>query len=35
MEKEKKERIRIICVKAPRWTVPILKLIYRNKNKEE
>ncbi len=29
MEKEKKSNIRIICIKAPRWTVPFLKWFYK------
>jgi hypothetical protein len=31
MEKEKKQsNIKIICVKAPKWTVPFLKMFYKN-----
>lgn len=33
MEKEKKQNYRIICVKAPRWSVPFLKMFYKDKSK--
>lgn len=29
MEKEKKSNIRIICIKAPRWSVPFFKMFYK------
>ena len=29
MEKEKKSNIRIICIKAPKWAVPFLKIFYK------
>jgi len=29
MEKEKKSNIRIICVKAPKWSVPFIKMFYK------
>lgn len=34
MEKEKNQNnIKIICIKAPKWTVPFFKLFYKkNKN---
>lgn len=35
MEKEKKSNIRIICVKAPRWTVPFLKMFYKKEDEKD
>ena len=35
MEKEKKSNIKIICIKAPKWSVPFLKMFYKKKDKEE
>lgn len=29
MEKEKKSNIKIICIKAPKWSVPFLKMFYK------
>lgn len=34
MEKEKKPSYKIICIKAPRWAVPFLKLFYKKDKKE-
>jgi len=31
MEKERKQNIKIICIKAPKWAVPFLKMFYKNK----
>lgn len=33
-EKEKKSNIKIICVKAPKWMVPFLKMFYKKENKD-
>jgi len=35
MEKEKKSNIKIICIKAPRWMVPFLRLFHKKDNKKE
>ena len=36
MEKEKNaNNIKIICIKAPRWTVPFLKMFYKKDKKDE
>ncbi len=35
LEKEKKSNIKIICIKAPKWSVPFFKMLYKKKNKEE
>lgn len=29
MEKEKKSNIKIICIKAPKWTSPLLKMFHK------
>jgi len=34
MEKEKKSNVKIICIKAPRFFVPFLKMFYKKKNIE-
>lgn len=34
MEKERKQNYRIICIKAPRWSVPFLKMFYKKGEKE-
>lgn len=35
MEQEKKSNIKIICIKAPRWSVPFLKFFYKNDKKND
>ena len=35
MEKEKKPNYKIICVKAPKWSTPFLKMFYKKDLKEK